>query len=187
MKQVWLVRHGESKSQSEESDDCVNPPLSTKGIRQAKALSAILSGYRFDIAYVSPLNRAYDTYRLSGVKATRVVVTSLLIEHNWGIPDFYTGLPNQEVAPGDTHGVWQIDGTRRARILIDLLIDEEAKNIICFAHWGIFSLLLSAFIKAEMNLELWKAEMDNTAFSKLSIQEDGKVVINCWNSLDFIK
>ena len=35
VKRIWLVRHGQSQSQTGESDDHLNPPLSDLGIVQA--------------------------------------------------------------------------------------------------------------------------------------------------------
>ena len=44
MKPIWLVRHGQSKSQTGEDNDTVNPELSSRGEQQAKRLVEPLKG-----------------------------------------------------------------------------------------------------------------------------------------------
>ncbi len=64
---IILVRHGEQavpdQGQSATREQWVDPPLSTRGVRQAEAVGAGLAAETIDVVYASPLKRAYDTGR----------------------------------------------------------------------------------------------------------------------------
>ena len=53
MKRIWLVRHGQSQSQSGESTDPLNPDLSDLGGRQAKRLIEPLKDLNLDLILLS--------------------------------------------------------------------------------------------------------------------------------------
>ena len=48
MKNIWLVRHGQSQSQSAEDDDMVDPELSELGRQQAVRLAKPLQKLEVD-------------------------------------------------------------------------------------------------------------------------------------------
>jgi len=79
MKNIWLVRHAESKCQSGETDDSVNPELSDRGKQQASRLSLCFSDTKFDLALISPLARAWQTFTLSEIKTKHSEFDSRLI------------------------------------------------------------------------------------------------------------
>lgn len=58
---VYLVRHGEQQDAEHGVED---GPLSPRGVRQAEAIAARLSGVDFTAAYHSPLERAAETARI---------------------------------------------------------------------------------------------------------------------------
>ena len=97
MKKIWLVRHGQSQSQSAEDSDEVDPELSELGRRQAGRLVKPLQNLELDLILVSPLRRAWQTYQLSGIKSRRREFDSRLIESDWGIAGWY-----QDILPVST-------------------------------------------------------------------------------------
>ena len=58
---LYLVRHGE---QQDAEHGLPDGPLSSRGVRQAKALAERLGGVPFDGAWTSPLQRAQETARI---------------------------------------------------------------------------------------------------------------------------
>ena len=52
MKRIWLVRHGQSKSQTGEDNDTVKPELSSLGVQQAKRLVEPLKGIVYDVSLI---------------------------------------------------------------------------------------------------------------------------------------
>ena len=89
MKQIWLVRHGESKAQSGEDSDGCDPELSDLGRKQAKRLIAPLRDIIFDQILVSPLKRAWQTFEFSLAKGRRVEYDSRVVEADWESSGFY--------------------------------------------------------------------------------------------------
>ncbi len=71
MKKIWLVRHGQSLSQSTEDNDVVDPELSELGRQQARRLVKPLQNFELDLILISPLRRAWQTYQLSGIQNSR--------------------------------------------------------------------------------------------------------------------
>jgi len=184
MKQIWLIRHGQSKAQTGEDDDGRNPALSTLGERQASRLSGPLGDLAFDLALVSPLRRASRTYELSGVKATAAVFDSRVIESNWGDPEFYSPvLPVEppDIAAPDRHDAWRIGAELRSAELIDELLSRDEEKICLFGHWGIFTRLFLVF--CGMPAENWAflAMMDNAAISLFEVDADQRRFIRYWN------
>lgn len=58
---IYLVRHGESEGNSQNTHQFSHTPLSEKGIRQAEALANRLKGLHFDLIYSSSSTRAKET------------------------------------------------------------------------------------------------------------------------------
>lgn len=88
---LW-IRHAQSVFNAEyEKNGYTQRPtlkdseLTEKGIDQAKAIGKEIGeyDYRFDLAIVSPLRRAFQTYQNSGLRerAKKVIFTALCREH----------------------------------------------------------------------------------------------------------
>lgn len=75
---VVLVRHGETAwSREHRHTGLTDLPLTGEGERQARALVPRLSGQSFSLVLTSPLTRARETCRLSGVAGSVQVVDDL--------------------------------------------------------------------------------------------------------------
>ena len=182
---IWLVRHGESRSQTKETDDQCNPALSGRGERQAKRLRQPLAALRPDLILVSPLRRAVATFALSGVKAPRMRFDSRVAEGNWGIPTFYDGIlpvvTPDELAAADRHDAWRVPADVRAAALLADLQQEDAERILIFGHYGIFTRIFAAFCALDAKDSSLLAMMDNTAISCLEYSEDERQRVWFWN------
>lgn len=76
---IYLVRHGEQQDAEHGVDD---GPLSARGVRQAQAVAARLSGIGFTAAYHSPLERGSATARImrERLPATHFEPSALLMD-----------------------------------------------------------------------------------------------------------
>ena len=99
VKNIWLVRHAQSKSQTGETEDWLDPELSELGIKQAQRLAEPLSKLDLDLVLVSPMKRGWQTYEQAKIPAGKAEFDSRLIEGNWGAPDAYAGYV-PEARPG---------------------------------------------------------------------------------------
>ena len=194
LKKIWLVRHGQSQRQNEETDDSLNPDLSDLGCRQATRLIEPLKDQEFDLILLSPLQRAWKTYQLSEAKARRVEFDSRLIESDgwigrtyisdWGIQECYNAiLPvvTPEIAEPDCHDVWLISADERVATLVEDLVVRQENNILLFGHWGVFNRIFWAFIGMDANNKLARFNTDNTGISLLEVDEKGYRFIRYWN------
>src|ERR1043165_9775120 len=92
--QVYLVRHGETAwSLSGQHTGLTDLPLTERGERNARRLSARLQGIEFAKVYTSPLQRAARTCELTGFGKVAETVPEL-VEWNYGE---YEGLTTPEI------------------------------------------------------------------------------------------
>jgi len=184
MKRIWLVRHGQSRSQSGEDPDVLNPALSERGREQARRLAGPLCSLSFNTILVSPLKRTWQTYEYAQPAAGHVEFDSRLIESDWGINRYYESiLP--VAAPGmvcaDRHDAWLVDVAKRSQSLVESLLRAPEEKILLFGHWGIFNNLLHTFTGMDICGVSVLAPMDNTAISLLEIDDQHRRVIRYWN------
>jgi len=67
MREIWLVRHGETEwSRSGAHTGRTDIPLTAAGRESAAALGRYLAGRQFSLVLTSPLERARETCRLAG-------------------------------------------------------------------------------------------------------------------------
>jgi probable phosphoglycerate mutase len=82
--EVWLVRHGQTEwSRSGQHTSRTDLPLLDEGREQAAALAPRLRGHAFALVLSSPMQRALDTCRLTGLSG-QVEVTGDLCEWDYG-------------------------------------------------------------------------------------------------------
>ncbi len=182
---IWLVRHGESRAQTGETDDQCDPELSETGERQARRLRKGLASLEPDLILISPLRRAVATFALSGVKAPRMCFDSRVAEGNWGIPAFYDAIQPvitpDELAEADVHDAWRIADETRARSVLEDVQNRDVERVLIFGHYGIFSRIFAVFCGVETAEHSLSAMMDNTAVSCLEYSEDGRRRVLFWN------
>ena len=87
--EIYLIRHGEAFPASSEyfceEKQTMNPPLTPKGIEQARKLSSRLKEVKFDKIYVSDLDRAMQTANiLTSVINAEIVISEQFREIDMG-------------------------------------------------------------------------------------------------------
>ena len=65
-------------------------------------------------------------------------------------------------------------------MLIEEIAESSATSFVCFAHWGVYSELFNCFFGIQGAVAT-RALHENTAISKLSIEEDGTRQLVYWN------
>jgi len=188
-KRIWLVRHGQSQSQTGESTDHLNPPLSILGQRQAECLVEPLQDLVLDCILVSPLHRAWHTFQLSRAQADHVAFDSRLIESDWGETHRYAPLlpvRTPEIALPDQQDAWLQPVHERARSLVQTLAASDWQTVLLFGHWGVFSRLFLAFAGLDVCTRALTATMNNTAISLLEVDEEQRRYVRYWNRCDHV-
>ena len=184
MKKIWLVRHGQSKSQSAEDDDVVNPELSNLGRQQATRLAKPLHRLDLDLILISPLRRAWQTFQLSGIQSRRCEFDSRLIESDWGIMGWYKDIlpiSTPDLAEPDHHDAWLEPVEERTANLMNDLLKRPIANMLLFGHWGIFNHIFTEFVGIDHFRNNVRAPMDNTAISLLELEDNQQRIIRYWN------
>jgi broad specificity phosphatase PhoE len=91
---VWLIRHGETEwSLSGQHSGRVDLPLTPRGEEEARALTGMLAGLRFDRVLCSPLARARRTCEIAGFLAAAEIDPEV---QEWDYGDC-TGFTQQEL------------------------------------------------------------------------------------------
>jgi broad specificity phosphatase PhoE len=178
---ITLIRHGESQSQADPEVDGINPDLSPRGEQQAIALRDRVDALAPDRVIVSPLIRAFRTYRLSEIQCPDVTFDPRLVESDWGKVERYEGVTFGYLDDSGRleHADWHHRPVKeRVRSLIDAIEASDLENVVLFGHWGVFSEFLGCFIGVD---GARIALMENTALSRLEIREDGMRRLIQWN------
>jgi len=184
MKRIWLVRHGQSMAQTQETGDHLNPDLSALGAQQAQRLADRLGDIPFERILISPLIRAWRTFELSGLKAKKAQFDSRVAESNWEQPDFYASiLPvlTPDIAKPDRHDAWRMDPAERSASLIRELVAGQEENVALFGHWGIFSIIFRTITGVKHEAPILTASMSNACVSLFEYNDDGNITMPFWN------
>lgn len=150
--QVVLVRHGQTEwSLSGQHTGTTDIPLTDVGRRDAEALGARLSGWRFSQVLSSPLARAMDTCRLAGL-GERVETVDDLREWDYGEYEGRRTVDIREERPG--WGLW-LDGApggetaeqvgRRADRVLEAARSAPG-DVALFAHGHVLRVLGARWI-----------------------------------------
>jgi broad specificity phosphatase PhoE len=188
IKKIWLLRHAESKAQTEEEYG-IDTGLSKRGERQAGRLRKVFKNLTFDKIYLSPLKRARETFERSEIKACNIEFDSRIVEELPGdayssiLP--YSALP--EYGTADSHNGWFTDARQRAICFLNELHAIRERHVLVLSHGGFFNHLLTAFLP-EHGIESFEkfkyCQMNNAGISVLYIGANMKqdALLN-WNDI----
>ena len=151
--EVLLVRHGQTEwSLSGQHTGSTDIPLTDEGRRQGEALGMRLAGREFELVLSSPLGRALETCRLSGL-ADVAQVRDDLLEWDYGAYEGRTTADIRSDRPGwllwrdgcpDGETAAQA-GARVDRVIADLRdLDGDAA---VFAHGHILRVLAARWLE----------------------------------------
>jgi broad specificity phosphatase PhoE len=147
IKKIWLLRHAESKAQTEEEYG-FDTGLSDNGKKQADRLKNVFKDTSFDKIYISPLKRARETFERAGIKCCNIEFDSRIVEELHG--DAYSAILPYPPLPGygktESHNAWLISARQRAICFLKELYTIEARQVLVLSHSGFFNHLLTAFL-----------------------------------------
>ena len=153
MRELWLVRHGETEwSLSGAHTGRTDIPLTAAGREKAAAVGRYLAGRKFAGVLVSPLVRARETCRLAGYENAQIDAD--LSEWDYGDYEGRTTSQIQAERPGWT--LWR-DGVpngetaaqvaaRADSVIARALAIEGENDVILFAHGHILRVLAARWL-----------------------------------------
>ena len=150
--QIYVIRHGETEwSLSGQHTGVTDIPLTENGRNLAKLLHPVLAKESFTLVLTSPLQRAKETCRLSGL-GDQAEVDSNLMEWNYGD---YEGLTSDQIHEKNPGWLIFTDGApggetpeqvgERADCVIKRVRAVKG-NVALFAHGHIFRVLVARWI-----------------------------------------
>jgi broad specificity phosphatase PhoE len=148
---IWLVRHGETEwTLSGQHTGGTDIPLTDNGREQAKTLAPLLAGEQFAMTLSSPMSRARETARLSGLAEPEI--TDDLRELGYGEFEGRTTAQIRETIPG--WSVWDddapggeklADAAARCERVIDR-VENAGGDVALFGHGHIFRILGATWV-----------------------------------------
>jgi probable phosphoglycerate mutase len=154
MRELWLVRHGETEwSLSGAHTGRTDIPLTAAGREKAAAVGRYLADHKFAGVLVSPLQRARETCRLAGYENARIEPD--LSEWDYGDYEGRTTSQIQAERPGWT--LWG-DGVpngetaaqvaaRADRVISRALAIQGEGDVALFAHGHILRVLAARWLE----------------------------------------
>jgi len=181
--ELWLVRHGESKGNSDGIlQGQKDYPLSDLGRQQAAALAGRLRKARLTACYCSDLERAQETAEIIGALAgIEPIIDPRLREIDVGT---WSGLTSKEIADRHTEewNIWQHRrdplhkrgggesyrdlATRIVPAFNELASRHPGGRVLIVSHGG----SLNAYLTATLGMPLeaiWRLSQDNTGLSRV--------------------
>lgn len=184
--QVYAIRHGETEwSLSGQHTGVTDIPLTENGKHLAKLLHPVLAKEAFALVLTSPLQRAKETCKLSGL-GDQAEVDANLMEWNYGD---YEGLTSDQIRrkiPGwliFTHGAPGGETPEQVGERADHVIKRARAangNVALFAHGHILRVLVARW----MNLPATAGRnflLDTGTLNILSYYE-GIPAVKTWNA-----
>ena len=156
MRELWLIRHGETEwSLSGAHTGRTDIPLTDAGRANAAAIGRYLAGRRFALVMVSPLERARETCRLAGQESTAPLDPRIdpdLAEWDYGDYEGLTTAQIQAQNPGWslwTDGVPHGETTAQVAARADAVIARALAvdgDVALFAHGHILRILAARWL-----------------------------------------
>jgi len=157
--QLWVLRHGETAwSASNRHTGRTDVPLTAEGEEQARALTGRLGAVRFDVVLASPLERAFRTAELAGVRD--IQLEPLAVEWDYGDYEGLTREQIQQKVPG--WSAWSHpkmpggesleDVAARARTVIDRVCRDATTRALVVAHAHFLRVLATQWIGVDAAL-----------------------------------
>ena len=174
MKQIILVRHGETEWNVEEVYRGTRDiELNEAGIKQADLLGRYLSDWKLEAVYSSPLKRALDTANtIARYQDISVQVTNDLIDFNYGE---WQGRSAQEVKKlyPTLHDEWHnnphkvkmprgeslADVTKRANAIVNKVVTEYEGSIVLVSDRVVNKVLICSLLGLD-NSHFWNIQQD---------------------------
>ncbi len=181
-KRIYLIRHGESQSQTMETNDRVNPDLSTRGVAQAKRLFPLLQNCHPDLILISPLQRAWKTYQHSQIQAAQQRIESRLMECYDA--DFYAehlpfACPDE--LPAEQPSYYHLNAKERVSSLWQEIKSSPHQSIMLFCHWCTCAQILRAALGLLDDDSIAHPRTDNAALAIIEIDDQDKSCLRLWN------
>ena len=185
---VVLVRHASTAwTKSGKHTGRTDVPLDSVGRAEAAALAQRLAAIKATRVLSSPLSRALETCRLSGL-GDAVEECDLLLEWDYGDYEGMTTAEITSVRPrwnlfrdGCPGGEDAIDVGRRADALIAILLEDPPGGVVvCFAHGHLLRVLAARWVELEPEAGALFA-LRAPSISELGFEHDSRVV-HVWNT-----
>ena len=186
-KQVVLVRHGETEwSHDRRHTGRTDLALTATGLRQADALADALSGFVFARVLCSPLQRALETCRRSGL-FDRAEICDDAVEWDYGVYEGRRTSDINEEIPG--WSVWTHDivggesvadvGARADRVIAAAVAVDG--DVAVFGHAHLLRILAARWIGLSA-VDGRSFVLDTASVSVLSFEREQRV-IGRWNAI----
>lgn len=193
MKEVLLIRHGESQHNSE--GDCLSgvtdTPLTDMGRCQARALRELLEHFSVDTVYSSPLGRALETARLAvPMLAESIHPAQCLIEFDYGDYDGFSSrdfncddpiFRRWEHNPGNLcfpkGGCISEHAGKAVEGLENLVSDSSGKVLACFSHKTTIRLIIAKVLNLPLDF-FRRIPCDNASVTVLRWDQQNFLVQN---------
>jgi len=185
IRETWVIRHGETEwSRLGRHTGRTDLPLTPAGRLEAEGLRARLAGRRFALVLSSPLARAWETCRLSGLGEAAERCDDLM-EWDYGA---FEGLTREEIlarvpgwnlwdagAPGgeDAAAV----GRRADRVIHQ--VREAGGEAALFAHGHLLRVLLARWLGLHPEVG-GRLTLGTAALGILAVDQ-GRQVLRAWN------
>lgn len=183
--EITLARHGETEwSQLHKHTGRTDVPLTAEGERQAAALRPVFAERTFDMVLVSPLQRAWRTYELSGTQPRAEAVDDLM-EWDYGDIEGRRTADIRKEIPGWliwSHGPPGGETPQQLSARIDRVIARlmyRNGEVAIFAHGHLLRGLAARWLNLPI-LEGRSFALDTATVSVLSCYR-GERVIKRWN------
>lgn len=199
---VIMVRHGET----EWNVLCkflgrVDMPLNEKGRRQAGYAKDALKDVQIDVAYSSPMKRAFETGEIiCEGKDIEILSDEGLREISCGKWEGLNGVEVEELFPGQIE-LWgnspaecYIEGGDTFQEVSDRIVDafwrivnaNRGKTILITSHMICLTLLMIHFEGGKIN-DMWEVKpIGNAALNIVEVSENDDVEIIAWSDDSFV-